>query len=223
MFMLGVIISGTSVFAAMTISADQIEYAPNVSVKDKIDDLYTKVKPPYSGDTTFTPDKTGKTFSTNGKYLNSNIVVNPIPNKYVDISDTTVTNTSQISSGLIAYKADGTKLTGTGNLNCINGSFTHQANTEVSYNFPFTPTSFILTFNQASNRVYYVFKDSKVSSNIVTAYGDKNGLIEQALPRNESGKTVNSAYHLDGNHIYSQGENGYAYTNSYTIYYIACY
>ena len=36
-----IIFSGISVFATITITADQIEYAPNISVKAKIDDLYT--------------------------------------------------------------------------------------------------------------------------------------------------------------------------------------
>ena len=41
MFILGIIISGTTVFAVTQISASEIEYDNTHSVKDKIDDLYT--------------------------------------------------------------------------------------------------------------------------------------------------------------------------------------
>ena len=42
--LLGIIVASVVVFAATTISADQIEYDENTTVKDKIDDLYTKTK-----------------------------------------------------------------------------------------------------------------------------------------------------------------------------------
>lgn len=80
MFILGgITFSGLTVFAEYIVSADKIEYAPNVSVKDKIDDLYSKVKPDYTGNVEITPTKKEQTLLTNGKTLNSNITINAIP------------------------------------------------------------------------------------------------------------------------------------------------
>ena len=111
-FLLGIIISGSIVFATTKIAADQIEYAPNVSVKDKIDDLYTKVKPIYTDNTIVTPTSLPQTLYTSGKNLISNILINPIPSDYIDIHDTTITSASDIADGKVAYTADGTKLIG---------------------------------------------------------------------------------------------------------------
>ena len=109
----GIIFYSISVFAEYIVTADKIEYSTNVSVKDKIDDLYTKVKPTYTGVTTYTPDANGKTFETAGKILNSNIVIDPISTNLKDIHDSTVTSNSDVALGKVAYKSDGTKLTGT--------------------------------------------------------------------------------------------------------------
>jgi hypothetical protein len=115
MFILGGIIFSSVTLAATKISADKIEYSANVTVKDKIDNLYTKVKPNYTGDTTVNP-VTGNNplvLATAGKVLNSDITINPIPSSFTDISLSTITNTNDIVSGKKAYKADGTLITGT--------------------------------------------------------------------------------------------------------------
>ena len=43
-FILGLIISGVTVYAVTTITADQVSYDENNTVKDKIDDLYLSAK-----------------------------------------------------------------------------------------------------------------------------------------------------------------------------------
>ena len=215
----GIIFSGLTVFAEYVITADKIEYSANTSVKDKIDDLYTKVKPNYTGNTEVTPSSNTQTLYTNNKILNSNIIINAVPSQFVDISASTITNSSDIAADKVAFKADGTKLIGSG---CVKGSFNHSANSDLSYYFPFNPSTFILMFNQNSDRFYYIMKNSSISSTIVGMYGTKNGDVIEALPSVKETGHVDIKYHLDGNHIYASGENGYAYSNQYIVYYIIC-
>ena len=111
-FILGGIIFSSITAFANNILASEVTYG-NSTVKDSIDDLYTKVKPDYTGNTTFTPSSETQMIPTQNKILKNNITINPIPSKYVDISDTTITSSSDIASGKYAYKADGTKVEGT--------------------------------------------------------------------------------------------------------------
>ena len=113
-FILGTIITGTFVMAATKIGADKIYYNDNVTVKDKIDNLYTKVKPTYNGEVSITPTRQEQILLTNGKVLNNNITVAKIPDELVDVSLSTITSTEDITEGKKAYKADGTLITGTG-------------------------------------------------------------------------------------------------------------
>ena len=80
----GIIFSGIGAYAEYIVTADKIEYAPNISVKDKIDNLYTHVKPNYDGATTLTPTKDEQTLSTSGKVLMEDIIINPIPSNYTE-------------------------------------------------------------------------------------------------------------------------------------------
>lgn len=86
-FLVGAFISESIVFAATTISADKIEYAQNVSIKDKIDELYIKAS---FGNATANDITYGKTALVNGKqitgtYTNTaNKVVIETPNKNVE-------------------------------------------------------------------------------------------------------------------------------------------
>ncbi len=45
----GICFYSISVFAEYVVSADKVKYSSNISIKDKIDDLYTRVKPVYNG------------------------------------------------------------------------------------------------------------------------------------------------------------------------------
>ncbi len=105
MFILGgITFSGLTVFAEYIVSADKIEYAPNVSVKDKIDDLYSKVKPDYTGNVEITPTKKEQTLLTNGKTLNSNITINAIPDRYIEPTGTLVINEKNSQINVNNYK-----------------------------------------------------------------------------------------------------------------------
>lgn len=101
MFILGGIFFGGAVFATMTITADQIEYSDNVSVKDKIDDLYTKVKPTYSGVTTITPSNSTQVLSTKNKSLNTDITVNSMPDLSIALTSVVALTSSNRGIALI--------------------------------------------------------------------------------------------------------------------------
>ena len=80
-FILGIIISGSVVFAATQISASEIEYDSTHSVKDKIDDLYTTAttfKNLTTATTAVASDiLTGKTaYDNNGNLITGNYTPN---------------------------------------------------------------------------------------------------------------------------------------------------
>ena len=78
-FILGAIIFSTITAIAVTsINASDVEYDSTHSVKEKIDDLYTKVKPAYTGNVNITPSSEIQTLSTRGKYLNDDITVGAV-------------------------------------------------------------------------------------------------------------------------------------------------
>ena len=123
-FILGAIIfSGIGAYAEYIITADKVEYAPNISIKDKVDDLYTKVKPSYTEATSITPSTTMQTLQTNNKLLNSDITINPIPSTYKNLTTTTDVNANNLLSGVKAYTSDGTLVTGNVSTDCVSGSF----------------------------------------------------------------------------------------------------
>ena len=107
----------------------------------------------YNGNTNITPTTSSQTIETSGKYVGNNITVGAIPSSYKNISDTTITTSSDILNGLVAYKADGTKITGTGTHNCVKGSFscttTNGCTNSTGYPFlDFMPTTMsIITSN----------------------------------------------------------------------------
>ena len=188
-FLLGMIISGTTVYA-ISISADQIEYSTGITVKDKIDDLYTKVKPTYSGSTNITPTTSSQILNTNNKILNSNITINAIPSQYKNISDTTITSTSDILSGMIAYSADGTKLTGTRN-ECVSGSFVWKDSysTDGYQISTFNPKYFALTGinKETDNRRIYYYNYYINSSDFYSIKLENNGTNKKAIEINPLG------------------------------------
>ena len=125
MFILGgIIFFSVGVYAEYIVTADKIEYSANISVKDKIDDLYTKVKPAYTGSTTVTPSTSMQTLNTNNKLLNSNIIIDAIPSTYHNLAQSTTVSPDNLLFGKTAYDSLGNLITGTAHLNCISGSFT---------------------------------------------------------------------------------------------------
>ncbi len=209
MFILGgICFSGIGAFAEYIVTADKIEYATNVSVKDKIDDLYTHVKPAYSGSVEVTPTKSKQTLSTNGKILNSNITINKIPDSFQDISASTVTSASDILSGRKAYLSNGTLVTGT-RKECVTGTYNHAINTQVNISIGFKPTQFYMVFND------------NWTINYNTDYNNK---IRKYNP-SVGGTALSEAteWHVNSSGIYTDAtaENAW-YNTAYIGYYVAC-
>ena len=183
MFILGVFISsGIMVFAEYVISADKIEYSTNISVKDKIDDLYTKVKPTYTGSTIVNPI-TGSNpliLQTAGKILNSDITINPIPNSFTDVSLSTITSTDDIMSGKKAYKPDGTLITGTGNKSIIqNFSIdSNYSNSTYKFELGFQPSLIYIAWQNGYCWIYVNNKQYVYNTTNGTGYNSSfDGMI----------------------------------------------
>lgn len=167
MFILGgICFSGIGAFAEYIVTADKIEYATNVSVKDKVDDLYTKVKPIYTGSVEVTPSASTQTLQTNNKILNSNITINPIPSSYKNISDTTITSASDIAKGKYAYNSSGTRLLGTATIVNI---FTMKLRTESYSSTDAGITNYNIPTSSIANNYKY-FKITNIQSSNVKSY-----------------------------------------------------
>lgn len=215
-FLLGAIIfTGVGAFAAIKIDADKVNYSEGVTVKDKIDDLYTKVKPNYTGSTTITPSTSTQTLSTNGKILNNNITINPIPATYKNLSQSTTVEANKLLSGYTAYNQDGMKITGTLSTNCISTSFTcSTCNTSSGQVIAdMAPTSFILYGYNGTNFTTLMIYDSRINNSkfLTTNVSTGSGTIKYA-----DGNFSNK-YLISNNKLYARnwGSNG-------TFYIMAC-
>ena len=69
--------------------------------------------PLYDGSYEITPTEQEQTVNTAGRVVEYDIVVDPIPDEYVDISESTLDNADELSEGVIAFGADGTQYVGT--------------------------------------------------------------------------------------------------------------
>ena len=215
MFILGgICFYSISVFAEYVVSADKVEYSSNVSVKDKIDDLYTRVKPVYNGNTEVTPTKNNQTLLTNGKILNSNITINKIPDKFVDISDSTLTSSNELMNGKVAYKADGTKIVGSVSVNdCISGTYNHKANTQWQIQLSFSPTFYLLKLSHNMQGQVVLFYEN--TTNKTYRYNTYNDTTEDWSRYIEY--NGNSIHTLD-----TVPTSWSWYTDQFDIKYIAC-
>ena len=162
----GIIFSGITVFAEFIVTADKIEYSANVSVKDKIDDLYTKVKPSYSGIVEITPTKSNQVLLTNNKIVNSNIIINKIPDKFIDISDSTIDVSNDLTIGKVAYKANGTRILGSHVEECVNGSHVWTQNDSTNgYNVVnYRPSLFSITATDVSGARFFWYYNSSINA-----------------------------------------------------------
>ena len=216
MFILGVFVSsGFIVFAEYIVSADKIEYAPNVSVKDKIDDLYTKIKPAYTGNTTVTPSKSTQTLNTNNKLLNSNITINPIPSTYKNLTTVTDVTPDNLLSNVKAYTNDGTLVTGNISVNCIKGSYNKPANTYISINLNFLPSMYLINFTVASGNKHNIAYNSNYSSDSYDYIVYTSGSVANQ-------PTLNAVVISNNKIVDNSGTTTARYTDSFTVEYIAC-
>ena len=213
-FILGAIIfSGIGAYAEYIISADKVEYAPNISIKDKVDDLYTKVKPSYTGATSITPSTTTQTLQTNNKLLNSDITIDPIPATYKQLSSTTSVSEANLLSGITAYNSDGQLITGEASItDCISGSFTCDSNCVGSTGKTianFKPRAFMVWFYNSG--YYYDLFINSLSSTHFYSYKQDGTLIGKNL--------------VSENYIVNNKFVAYNFGNSVlnkTIYYSVC-
>lgn len=115
----------------------------------------------YVGDYTVTPANTATTLATENKRLTDNIVVNPIPSQYANVTDTTATS-SDVLSGKKFHLANG--LPAYGSIQTYSGSST------------FTPSTSTQTVQTAAK---YVEQDITINA-IPSNYADVSGVTAQA-------------------------------------------
>ena len=80
-----IIFAGIGAFASTTITAEQVIYHEDNTVKAKLDDLYTKTKPLYTGPTAITPSTTSQVLSTKDTILTEDITIDAAPSSDVEI------------------------------------------------------------------------------------------------------------------------------------------
>lgn len=217
-FLLGAIIfGGVGTVFAYTILAKDVSYSPKDTtwkvdnVKVAIDDLYTKAKPEYTGITTITPSNSGYNLSTKDKILKSNITIEPIPSTYKNLTTTTTVNESNLLSGVKAYTSDGELVTGTLSTNCVSGSYTKPANSQINIDFGFVPKEYTLLLYHFSND--YTMKVS---------YDNVTGKI-YVIKYYDNTTNEWNWLEMDGTVLKSKltATSG-SVVNSYEIYYMAC-
>ena len=214
-FILGVIIgSGTLVFAEYVVTADKVEYTNNVSVKDKIDDLYTKVKPNYTGSVEVTPTSSSQTLSTNGKILNSNITINPIPANFHELSNQANVTSNSLLSGYKGYNGNGELITGNLSTNCVSGSYVVQALNKQLIISGFSPSTFTMYMPNQALDVYI----SSLSSNKYFSLWPTTSSV------NGEWLSINNVYVFENNSLFlgsAWNDNSIGVIGK-TLYYTAC-
>ena len=185
-FIFGAIIFGTiGVYAGRTYLASDINYTKSnnttVSLDTALNELYTSasaleyVLPDY-----ITPTEAEQSYPTQGKKLTKNLVIKAIPSNYKNVSDSTISQASDILSGKSAYLSNGTKVTGT-RKECVYNTVTcttcnssnGQEIASVAANF------FIIVNNDATHLWYYNsqtnstnFMDGSLNDHLIYAAGD---------------------------------------------------
>ena len=215
-FILGAIIfSGIGAYAEYIISADKIEYAPNISVKDKIDDLYTKAIPTYSGSTTVLPGDNSTILETKNMNLNKNITIEAIPDSYKELASLT---NELISSDLLynkrAYNSNGQMIVGSNRADCEYSSYYCGSACSGSAGVTilnYVPTIYISNYkNVRSNAQFFDYKYSNSYYTITTS----------------PSLSLSTSYKLNDFYDTSTGKliakNWGSDYNGQTIYYMAC-
>ena len=199
-FILGAIIfSGIGAYAEYIITADKVEYSKDISVKDKVDDLYTKVKPSYTGATSITPSTTTQTLQTNNKLLNSNITINPIPSTYKSLTTTTTATASDLLAGKTAYDNNGNLITGNISTNCVSGTFTCSTCTTSNGQLIasiINPTQITIFNNSYKNLQYIFYYNKNISSNVLFSTSDSNSYLHVSSTFEAKFKVLNNKLYI---------------------------
>ena len=160
-----------------------------------------------------TPGSTEQSVATAGKYVDNNIIIDPIPSNYKLLNTPTTAQVNNILSGFTAYDNDGNLITGTLSTNCVKGYFDKSANSQISINFGFNPSSFTFIFTNDSVKQGYEY--NQVTETIYRYKVNTNSTTEFTA----AGQTIS----INGNIVQSNFSTaGTPYKNSYRVYYMGC-
>ncbi len=124
---------------------------------------------------TVVPDTTQQIIEVNAQHLVGQVVVEPIPNEYVNVLDATAEENSQVADGYIAYGKNGVRLVGT-----------------------MTPSGSAIDFSDLD------YTDEAVPGYYVSAVNETDGIIEvsrEALPEIPEVPTNISSFTNDAGYI----------------------
>ncbi len=213
MFILGAIIFSSITVIATNIVASDVTYS-DTTVDAALDNLYSKAKPTYTGNITFTPSDTIQTILTNNKVMTSDITINAIPSTYKNLTTTTDVDSSKLLGGVKAYSNDGELITGNLSTDCVYSSYVKAANTQLNINFGITPSTYVIWYKIPSVSVSgYITYDKSVSKISNVVYNSGTGEIWDGagvFMLNNSVLTTNLS------------TTGNLYKSNTTIYYMAC-
>lgn len=127
-FILGVLISGVSVYAATNYLASEIVYN-NTTVENALNELYDLSNASvYTGETNITPTEADQTISSNGKRFTSDITIGAIPNTYKNLTSNTTVDATKLLDGVTAYNSNGELVTGSASTDCVRINKTFASN-----------------------------------------------------------------------------------------------
>ena len=219
-FVLGVLISGVSVYAATNYLASEIVYN-DTTVENALNELYNRSNSEeYHVGNAIIPAETEQVFQTNGKRLDGNITVSAIPDYYKKLNNHTTVDASKLLDGVTAYNEYGEFITGNISTNCTKTAYVWTQNDATSGSktiLDYKPT--YLMFSDNNNVIYYN-ANANANTMIRIGFGD-NGIYN-------NNNTVNYVYNygltewkikINSNNV--KFEFGSERVGQ-TLYYVAC-
>ena len=208
-----IVFSSVSVIATSTYYANQIVYG-NTTVEGALNNLYsTASASSYTPSGHVTPGNQEQTLETENKRVTSNIVIDPIPSNYKDINESTVSQASDVLKGKKTYTSSGQLVTGT-RAECVYSSINKSANSNITLNLGFKPTSFMFsyTIDQVIAYISYNNSQGKVLISNFNSSASTSSVIE-----------ITSYFNITNSGITTNlNTTGTLYVNAATVYYMAC-
>lgn len=200
------IICITGTVIASNYLASEIAYK-DTTVENALNDLYSKVKPEYDGELSFTPSESEQTITTANKLLTSNITIGAIPNEYKKLTTETDVESNKLLNGVKAYNSNGELITGTISTNCVYGTYNHAKNTQININVGFAATYALLSFTKSNDLYHIVYNGTNF-------YQNRSSQNDFSLMNTMS---------IESNSIKSSDPTtSTKYTDAYTVKYMAC-
>ena len=140
-----------------------------------------------------------------------------ISSKYKELTSTTSVTPNSLLSGYTAYNSDGTLITGGLSTDCVSGTYTKPANSQINIPLGFTPS-----------RLEMYFMNSNSNGKMIVVYDSNIGYFYQIQhPNNEVTVTRSEIYEFVNNSIVSKygttnTDANSTYKNKITYYYVAC-